>query len=259
MIIYQGDIDGTPVFGWHNVVTADNISATNQDDNFPASNLANPSTHLKWRMNGDTTDEYLTVGLGGEAVGYLAVAGHNFGDEGVSCSVEVDTGGWTEVIPPTLITDNKPLIFQFEEQNVDGVRLRMQGTDVFAEAAVLYAGQILTMERSVRIDMNHTPINLATVSDIVNGMSESGQFVGRLVRNQYQESKIDFWYFETDFYRDDVDRFVRNAVDKPFFIAWAPNRFPEDTGYCWLTKDPKPEFHLPTERFIVSFEMRGLA
>ena len=115
------------------------------------------------------------------------------------------------------------------------------------------------MERSVRIDVNHTPINLATASDVVNGMSESGQFLGRLVKNQYQDSKIDFYFLVDDFYIYVVDPFIRSAVDKPFFMAWSPDGHPNDVGYCWLTKDPRPDIHLMTDRYNVSLEMRGLA
>ena len=143
MIIRDGSYDdNNPIFAWNNLVTVDNVEASNQDDNFPDDNLANPATHLKWRMDGDHSDEYLTVFLDGETVDYLAVAQHNFGDEGVSCSIETDTGsGFNEVLAPTLITDNKPIIFQFEPDNLVGIRLRMQGTDILCEAAVLYTGQ----------------------------------------------------------------------------------------------------------------------
>ena len=153
------------------------------------------------------------------------------------------------------------MIFQFPEiAAATGIRIRIQGGGVNnAEAAVLFVGSIMTMERSIRVDMNHTPINLGTASDIMNGMSESGQFIGRIVRSQWKESKLDFWYFDNSFFRSDVEDFIQNAVENPFFLAWAPQTYPTDTGYCWLTKDPIPEFHLPTERFIVSFEMRGLA
>ncbi len=263
MIIRDAGVtDGNPVIGYDQIVTTTNIAATNVNVDFPASNLANPSTHLKWRSNTNVTDDFLTVTGISATLSYLAVAQHNFGDKAVTCTVQTAAAGpvWTTRVAATLITDNKPLLFQFPPVACIGIRLRMQaaGTDIL-EAAVLYAGAMLTLERSVRIDMNHTPINLAAVSDVVNGMSESGQFVGRLVRNQYKDSKIDFWYFTNSFYRASVDAFVVAAVNKPFFISWAPAIYPTDTGFCWLTKDPKPEMHLPTDRFIVSLEMRGLA
>jgi uncharacterized protein YfaP (DUF2135 family) len=43
-----------PLIGWHNVVTSATISADTEDANYPASNLANPATHLEWRAEDDT-------------------------------------------------------------------------------------------------------------------------------------------------------------------------------------------------------------
>lgn len=266
MIIRQSITDRDPVIGWDNLVTAANISATTASTDFPAANLANPSTHLKWRSGADSpaNDEFLTITGLSATVDYVGVAQHNFGSIGATCTVQYLTANspadWHDATTATVITDDTPLIFQFAPITATGIRLRVQRpSSAYIEAAVLYVGDILTLERSLRIDMNHTPINLGTVSDIISGTSESGQFVGRMVRNQYKASKADFWYFTNASYRADFDEFVVNAVDNPFFFAWAPQNYPTDVGYCWLTKDPKPEFHLPTERFLVSLEMRGIA
>jgi hypothetical protein len=259
----SGVTDGNPVVGWRNVVTASNIAATTAAADFPVTNLANPSTHLRWQSAANVTSEYITISGINETLSYLAVAQHYFGSAGLTCTVETTLNGstWVTAVPAIAITDNMPLLFQWAPvANCVGVRLRMQGPGTTpGAAAVLYAGSITTLERSVRIDLNHTPINLATVSDIVSGMAESGQFLGRLVRNQYKDSKIDFWYFTNSFYRAEIDAFIIAAVENPFFMSWAPAIYPTDTGYCWLTKDPRPEMHLPTDRFIVSLEMRGIA
>ena len=202
-----------------------------------------------------------------ETLNYVGLAQHNFGSAGFTLTVygasSASPADLYAITDSVAVTNDKPIIFQFAEQAPATIYLRIQGLDSppsqYASCAVMYVGLLLTMERSVRIDVNHTPINLGTVSNVVSGMSESGQFVGRIVRNQYQESKADFYYFTDSWYRDSFDPFVISAVDNPFFIAWAPDDWPEDVGYCWLTKDPKPEMHLPTEAFIVSLEMRGIA
>src|SRR4051812_19814076 len=75
-----------PLIGWHNLVTATNIVADTSATNYPASNLANPATHLEWRAN-DTTEQYLTITTGYvDEIDYLAVARHNFGSEQITVS-----------------------------------------------------------------------------------------------------------------------------------------------------------------------------
>lgn len=253
-----------PVIGWHTIAipSADNLDATSAS--LPVANLSNPSTHLYW--GGEITDDTITCwNDNAETLNYLALAQHNFGSGGFSLTLYGATTSSPsdryEIVQQTSPTDDSPIIFQFADQAPRNLQLRIEAANPgdFAVCAVMYVGRLTQLERSLRVDMNHTPINLGTVSAITSGTSESGQFVGRMVRNQYKETKADFWYFNNDFYRADFDSFVRNAVDNPFFFAWAPEDYPSDVDYCWLTKDPTPEFHLPTERFIVSLEMRGIA
>src|SRR5262249_36635016 len=86
----------TPVFGWRSIVTAGNISATSEAAGFPATNVANPSTNLRWVADPGSPagDQYLTIAVGDvDPVDYLAVAVHNFGTGNIPVSVEGSIGG----------------------------------------------------------------------------------------------------------------------------------------------------------------------
>src|SRR5687768_7274229 len=91
-----------PVIGWHNVVTASTIVATNEDASYPASNLANPTTHLEWRID-DDTEQYLTVTTNCiDEIDYVGIAGHNYGSGEIPVSVGYfDTSSppvWVELV-----------------------------------------------------------------------------------------------------------------------------------------------------------------
>ena len=90
MIIRSGVTDLNPVIGWDSVVTINNITATTEDADFPATNLANPATHLKWKngANSPPSDDYLTVSGFSAPVSYVGIAQHNFGSGGFTLTMQ---------------------------------------------------------------------------------------------------------------------------------------------------------------------------
>jgi hypothetical protein len=264
-----------PVIAWDSVVDISNITATTSHADFPATNLANPATHLKWReaaFASPDTDEYITItvpetmasppALG--TIDYVAIAKHNFGSAGCVVSIESTTDttspftGYVNIMSHTP-SDDLPIIFHFAPTAASHVRIKITAGHMAREAAVVYAGQILVLERSVKIDVDHTPINLGRVNNIITGMSESGNFLGRLTKNHMRETKAEFSHFTPAWYRANFDPFLEVAHDIPFFWAWHPDVDTADVGYAWLTKDPTLGINPVTERFQVTLDMRGLA
>jgi hypothetical protein len=80
------------VIGWHNIVTSGNIAADSSLTGFPASNMANPATFLKWKAAA-FHDEHVTITTGTvEPIDYVAIAGHNLGSSQTPVSIEGRTG-----------------------------------------------------------------------------------------------------------------------------------------------------------------------
>jgi hypothetical protein len=115
------------------------------------------------------------------------------------------------------------------------------------------------MEHGVKWDVQHKQLPHARRSSIVSGMSESGNFLGRVVLNEYRESSAEFAYFTPDWYRENFEPFAAAAVSTPFFWAWNPNEYPEETSFAWITDDIQPETDPATHRVHVTFSMRSTA
>lgn len=82
-----GDLNA-PVVGWRNSLTASNVTSEAALVGFPVTNLANPSTYLKWK-SGSLLKQHVRIELGAPTqIDYLAIAGHNFGTAQVAASVE---------------------------------------------------------------------------------------------------------------------------------------------------------------------------
>lgn len=265
-LVLSFDEANNPLIGWHDVVTLTSIEATTEADGFPASNLANPATHLIWKASGSNLDEYLTVTTNyTDEIDYLAVARHNFGTAGIITSVEGCTDlanspqVWFELVGQFELGDNSAVLYRWDPQMLQGVRLRMQPGDDPAQAAVLYIGKLLVLERSIKIDVGHTPFNLGQVSKIVSGKSQNGNFLGRTVLSTKGMSTADFSWFNPDWYRENFEPFVEAAQTDAFFFAWNPEEYPLEIDYAWLREDPKAEVDPVTRRIAVKLEMEGLA
>ena len=252
-----------PLIGYQNRVTTSNISATTAATGFPATNMANPSTNLKWvgQTSSPQPDEYITLALNtNELVDYVGIAQHNFGSAEIPVSIEVlDDGSpetWTEVISETLLPNDQPAIFRFTPQGITSIRIRLQeGTDA-PTAAVVYAGKLLVLQR--RLYVGHTPINYGRKTQVTNARSESGNFLGRVVINQTASTSVSLQNLTPSWYRTYMEPFLQEAREDPFFFAWRPSDYPREVGFSWLTNDPQPSNQLPNGMMSVDLEISGI-
>lgn len=250
---------GVPLIGWENFVAADNITSTTAATGFPATNLANPATHLAWVGGVNTGTESITVTTP-NLIDYVAVAGHNWFSINAPVTLETLDSPPVVLIPQFVPVDDGPLIMRFAPQVLSGVRIRIDASGVAPpEAAVVYVGKLLVLERSIAVGSKHTPITYGRRTTVINGMSETGNFLGRIVTGSYLESKAEFEWFTPTFYRTDVDAFVESARETPFFWAWSPVEYPAEVGYVWLTNSAQPDVDPATRRVALTLEMRGVA
>lgn len=261
LVPLEGEDLYLPCILWRSIATAEILTATSEDANFLAVNLTNPSTALKWKALTDSPqdDEYLTVDT--TALGMIdgvGIAGHNFSSIGIAVSVEVDEGGspqWVEIIAPEVPDDDGPLMFRFTPGEYVGVRVKLAAGLGVAEAAVMYVGKWFVFERGVQ---PFTPLPYGLVNDTLNARSESGQFLGRIITGSEQQSTAAFFGLTDSWVRETLMPEILTLYELPFFFAWAPENYPDETGYAWLTDDPAPEFDM--DGLVgISFQMAGLS
>lgn len=255
-----GVINGNnPVIGYHNLVTSSNISTTTESTSYPAINLGNVATYVKWQGTDDSNDEYITMDLQSiDDVDYVAIAKHNFFTAQIEVSLEIFNGStWDEVISGFIPPSDEALIMRFVPQGITQIRVRLQPGLVVPEASVVFAGKLLVMQR--RIYVGVTPVNMARVSQVINGKSETGNFLGRIVRNEALKLQVQFDNLTPDWYRTYLDPFIRESKDTPFFFAWRPGTYPFEVGYCWMMGDPTPKNSRSNGMMQITMDMGGIA
>jgi hypothetical protein len=212
----------------------------------------------------NNSTEPMTVGRGGSQTGSewngWIDSFHFFFGAIWTSNFTPPTSAWAKsLVSDFSPTDDGPIIFRFSLPMTIGQFFLFFNTMTdIPEAAVIYTGQLLVIERSIKLDPWHVPINLGRKTNMVNGMSESGNFLGRIVLGQYSETKASFQYITQDWYRDNMDDFVIAAKEAPFFWAWNPTENPTDVGYSWLTADPQPAIDPVTRRVEIELNMRAV-
>lgn len=254
-----------PVIGYANLLTAGNVAATSAAPGFPASNLANPSTNLRWvdATGSPAADQYITVAVNSaDQLDYLAVARHNFGSAQIPASVEglidpeASPAVWIELVGETLLADDQPALFRFAPQALASIRLRLQPGSAAPTAAVIYTGKLLVLQRQIYV--GHTPINFGRSSKITNARSENGQFLGRIILSQMTATKVDLQNLTPNWYRSALQPFIDASREAPFFFAWRPASYPGEIGYAWMTNDPQPSNQRGNGMMQISLEMGGI-
>lgn len=245
-----------PLICWQQLVTVSSIAATSEESGYPATNLANPATHLGWRAT-STALQDLTVSSLSMPISYIAIAKHNLGS--AQCPVQVDVADPTyrTVAGPVLLPDDTPAIFVFPEATPTDARLRIDTGSEAPRVSVLYCGNALQVER--RIYANHTPLKYAREIDVMSGLSESGNFLGRIVTRERRAAPVKFSLIDPDWYRENFDPFLISAKESPFFFAWRPATYPREAGFAWLTNDPKPVPEPPSNLVGIELQLAGIA
>lgn len=248
-----------PLLLYKNFLTISNIATTTSAVDYPASNLANPSTFLEWRGTTAAANETITATLGvATDLDCIAIARHNLGSTGATFTVEarLPGGAYVQVAGPIAPGDDKPLIARFVKAGYDAVRVIIDPGSSAPRIAVLYVGLALAGQRKIYV--GHTPLPYGRETMVATGRSMNGNFLGRVVLRETTRTQIQFQNLTPSWYRSFFDPFVISAKEQPFFWAWRPSKYPLEVGYCWTISDPVPSNMLPNGMMQVSFEVEGI-
>lgn len=250
-----------PLFGYDNLVTPSNIAAGTSATNYPATNLANPATFLKWKAN-NTTAQSLTIDLAGNTqhIDYIAIAKHNFYTAGVNVTIRGDTGsGLSEIVAQFSLGDDGPFIARFEADAYVEISIDLSSGSVAAEASVLYCGTLMAAERNIYV--GYAPMTLSRDSDAVAGFSENGNYLGRIEVNSSRSGRINLNNLTPSWVRNYLVPFLEEAKARPFFFAWRPDTYPDEVAFAWQTdtQGPYPSNSLPNGMMQASMSVKAIA
>ena len=239
---------------WRNIVTAGDISATSETAQGPASNMANPSTSFGWEA--ENTDQQDIDIESGETLDYIAIARHNLRSP-AEYRIQYIVGGSTvTIIDWRAVPRRQALLFFLNEATPDTIRLSIRNNSQAPKIAVIYAGLATRMERGIYV--GHTPITMGNQLTTVGSISESGQYLGEIIRREKYTTSVDLQNLTPQWLRDELLPFFQQRPRAPAFWAWRPDKYSAEVGYSWLVGDPRPSNQRPNGMMQVSFNLDAI-
>jgi hypothetical protein len=247
----------SPCIGYHNLCTTTTVSASSTATGYPVTNLGNPLTYSKWKgASAAAINVFVDVSGYGDLIDYVGIARHNFGTKGITVDVYGDAGAGYVLLGSVAPADDSPLIFRFAPAIYNTIKVALGAGSAAPSMAVLYVGKLLVAQR--RIYVGHTPITLAREDDVTGGVSEEGDFLGRIITGSTNANAISWANFTPGWYRLYFAPFILAARTKPWFFAWRPSTYPLEVGFCWLSNQPKPVNDLPNGMMRIDLQTRGI-
>ena len=210
------------------------VSASSAQEGFPASAAANELTYEFWRPTALPAQWSVDAGRD-VAVDYCGIASHTL--RGLSIQVQyLGAEGWTTVGERTP-ADNRPIMILFDRVEAQEWRINIIGSGSAPSVGTVFFGQALQMQRGLY--GGHSPITLSRQTTREPNRSERGQWVGMSLVRGGTRADFSWRHLTADWYRQNFDPFVEYATQSSgtFFIAWRPQQFPQEVGYCWVDQD----------------------
>lgn len=252
-----GSSPAAPMVGWDNRISRRSVAATSELDTHPAVAMGNPSTAEYWSAT-SSADQTITAQLTAPVeVSYLGIARHNLATAGASVRISLLVEEvWVQALPDFVPASDSVIFARFVPQMATSVRVQVIGASIAPRIAVLSAGPLLLLQRNIYV--GHTPITMGRDSEVSTGISESGQFQGRIVTRVSHSTSVSMSNLWPDWYRTHMDPFVRASIELPFFFAWRPSDYPLETGYCWMRETPRPTNQSNNGMMEVTLSMQGI-
>lgn len=240
------------------------VTASSEEDDGPSDAPLRPDTGEAWQPSSLPATWLLDLGTSRD-VDYIGVAGHSIGSEACSILVETSTGSvagsppeqvWDQFSEDVTPADDAPILFLDDSRVARYIRVTLTGSGDSPRIAVIYVGEVLSMERPIY--GGHTPLTLSRDTVLSQSLSRAGQFLGQGFRRNGVSGSASFQNLTATWYRANFDPFVKSARRFPFFWAWRPATFPLEVGYVWAPDDIRPSNMGKRDLMAVAFSMQGI-
>jgi len=239
---YTATSDGSRrhYIGYDNCLAGATLTATTEDTDHPASNLADWLTYSRYLATAGGT-VYINADLGtAKSIDSFGLYGHNFAlATSVKLQYSTDDITYTDYAAAENPPDSRP-IFRVDKDNEITARYwRLEVVSAVApELAVFYLGSAMAIPRTTGIGW--TPPDLNRQPVIRNNRSRNGSLLARTRQREHGRVSFEIPYLEPDWIRTTWRPFVHylHDGDGVFFHGWSMDRFPEETAYCFTDGNP---------------------
>ena len=216
---------------------------------------ANDYTSQRWELVPGANSWVLTAA---GTVDCVFIAAHNLTGKTVDIQTATVVGGPYTTRRSITPTDSSTICVLFNNAGVPytvaEVKILVnEGSDI--AIGIIRAGEALQMP--IALYGGHRPLNLNRITEAQQQFSETGQWLGRIIKRRAVASSYDWEYLTATWYRANFEPFALTLPLSPFCIVGNPSRFPDDVGFVWTDRDVEPSAMGVNDYWSVSIGVTG--
>lgn len=216
------------------------LTGTVSGDGTNPSYAANNYTSQRWQLN-PGSNSWLLVTTADATIDCVFIAAHNLSGKTVTISTASTVGGAHTTRSTINPTDNTTICSLFNNTGtpytIREVKVTINdGSDI--AIGIIRAGAALQMP--IPIYGGHRPLNLNRITEAQQQFSETGQWLGRIIKRQAVTSTYEWEYLSASWYDTYFEPFAQTIPLNPFFIAGNPSKITTDVGFVWTDRDVEP-------------------
>lgn len=216
------------------------LSGTVSGDGTNPSYAANNYTSQRWELAPGANNWNLTTTSNAE-IDCVFIAAHNLSGKIITVQTSNTVGGAYTTRATLTPSDNSTIAILFNNSGTAYIirELRVSINDGSNIAVgIIKAGKALQMP--IPIYGGHRPLNLNRVTEAQQQFSETGQWLGRIIKRRAVTTSYDWEYLSASWYDTYFEPFAKTLPLEPFCIAGNPSKITSDVGFVWTDRDPEP-------------------
>lgn len=216
------------------------ITGTVAGDGSNPAYAANDYTSQRWTLSPGAQAWTLTPAAAA-SVDTVFIAAHNLSGKTVTISTAATIGGAHTTSSSFSPSDNSTIAAFFNNAGVaySAAEIRVSindGSDI--AIGIIRAGVALQMP--IPIYGGHKPLNLNRITEAQQQFSETGQWLGRIIKRRAVATSYTWDYLTTSWYDANFEPFAQTLPLQPFCIAGNPLKITTDVGFVWTDRDVEP-------------------
>lgn len=227
----------TSYIGHQNLFESATVTASNEATGFEKENAYDKRTSTWWKPGVIGTQTLRAVFASNKTVDCFGVFGHNLGTEGATIKLQYSTnsgGVWNDLFTVTP-TDDKCIFRRTgTSQSADYWGIEITNCTVDTLIGIGAFGQALALPEGMPPGFKSPAY--ARNKRFSNFITDGGQFGGRSVIAEGNETTIIQSLVTPSWIDSNWDNLVNRVEVAPFFFSWDYENRPDEAAYCW-TKD----------------------
>jgi hypothetical protein len=217
------------------------LTGTVSGDGTNPSYAANNYTSQRWELAPGINNWNLTTTSDAE-IDCVFIAAHNLSGKTITIQTSDTVGGAYTTRSTLTPSDNSTIAIIFNNTTGYAYTIRElrvsinDGSDI--AVGIIKAGKALQMP--IPIYGGHRPLNLNRVTEAQQQFSETGQWLGRIIKRRAVTTSYDWEYLSASWYDTYFEPFAKTLPLEPFCIAGNPSKITSDVGFVWTDRDPEP-------------------